>query len=190
MNKKEFLKNRAEYNRLTKYVDKLFGIIESEREYYRTEIEQNDYNDDDIWAIVKGSLNNTELAILKLCLKYTCDFRIERYYINRYDYDELDMNFNEIMIGFMKYNLQCYYLTELDYDEYKTLSPHKKYGQFTRFIDVLNEFKQFHQLELLHLDPIDIFNYDFCDETTSILLSSDSETDEDDEPDEPEEPVE
>ena len=206
MNKKQFLKNRAEFNRLKKYVYKLLIELEKEVKYYKDEIKQNDYNDDDIWAIVKGSLNNTDLAILKLYFKYACKFNQHgRHHAKWFNYgdsfstfnssDELLWDFNLIMKFYMTdscFLIDSIFDWKLDYDDYKKtyedFKLSKRYEQFTRLIHALNEFKQSHQAELLNQEPIDVFNYGFCDETTSILLSSDSETDEDEEPDEPDEP--
>jgi hypothetical protein len=184
MNKKQFQKAKAEFNRFKKYVSALVNRIQEEEKYYNDEIKQKDYNDDDIWAIIKGCFNNTELSVLDLHFKYLCEFYDYPYW----HYYDFKRTFNEILIAYMRCDVRISWFSgsDLDYDVYKKWyhSEYKnryqndsKFFQFTNFCNALNEFKQSHQ-SILNLEPIDVYNYDDCDVET------------DDEPDEPDEPDE
>lgn len=187
MNLNELLKIfDAELKKIRGYSQELLLRLYEERKYYKNEIKNNDYSDDDIWAIIKGCFNNTELAFLHFYLKYSCKFG----HLNFCSFVIKLMKDTSIYIydDFIRVYISCDDLKY--YNKYGKRGPNDMTAKFIDFCNGLNEFKKSHQAELLNKEPIDIYNYDFCDETTSILLSSDSETDEDDEPDEPEEPVE
>lgn len=194
MNKKEFLKARAEFNRFKRHTNRLLDELRDEKKYYGNEIKQYDYNDDDIWAIVLGTLNNTEIAILTLDLEYLCKFNRHKghsgkwfiYGSSHYYYNDSIWDFQRIIIEDMESDLEIRYKYDyghLDYGDYKMYPWRECYKDFTKWYDALNEFKQSHQVELLNQEPVDTYVYDdgVGNKPTPVYIS-------DDEPDEPDEP--
>ena len=75
-----------------KYINNIINRLIEEYEYYKIEIENDDYDDNDLIAIIKGTLNITEYKHLKVYFKAYNEF-LKNHYSNNYLYmDIFDLN--------------------------------------------------------------------------------------------------
>jgi hypothetical protein len=69
ISKKDYKKITKEIIRLLKFCENLIAKINDEKCYYYEEIQSGDYSDDDIEAIIKGTLNDYEVEMVSICLQ-------------------------------------------------------------------------------------------------------------------------
>jgi hypothetical protein len=69
ISKKDYKKITKEIIRLLKFCENLIAKINDEKCYYYEEIQSGDYSDDDIEAIIKGTLNDYEVEMVSICVQ-------------------------------------------------------------------------------------------------------------------------
>lgn len=179
-NYKEYSKAVDNVFKFEKYIVGLFKKINADHNYYREEIENNDYNDEDLEAIVKGCFNKTELDLIHIFLTYwACIHNLDSHkYYNYYD-GLYNSNILYVLIIYLKYNISFslhrneseFKPKNKSYKEYKKWFYGKYnnsiYSNFDELCIALNKY----QSDDYYIKPIE-------HEKTNIVLSDDS----DDEP--------
>jgi hypothetical protein len=114
ISKKDYKKITKEIIRLLEFCDILIKKIIDEKCYYEKEIKSGDYSDDDIEAIIKGTLNDYEVEMVSICLQmlifenWTERLEKDKYcllkWILKYDifYYEILVNIREMAKSFKK----------------------------------------------------------------------------------------
>jgi hypothetical protein len=106
--------SETEHQRITSELSKFFKecnicniFLSKEFHYYKDEILSGDYSDDDIEAIIRGSLNDYEVHILSMCIQmfgyYNCKDRLEE---NKYC----------VLVDYMKNGNMFNFLVSFDYE--------------------------------------------------------------------------
>jgi hypothetical protein len=151
--------SETEHQRITSELSKFFKecnicniFLSKEFHYYKDEILSGDYSDDDIEAIIRGSLNDYEVHILSMCIQmfgyYNCKDRLEE---NKYC----------VLVDYMKNGNMFNFLVSFDYEytydkmeritgikkDYTMSCDLKKYGNMFNFLESFDYDYKFDTME-------------------------------------------
>ena len=107
ISKTEHRRIKRELSKLFKECDILHDLLLVEWRYYADEIISGDYTDDDIEAIIRGTLNDYEVHILSMCIQMFCYYNCK---------DRLEENKYCVLVDYMKNGYMFNFLGSFDYD--------------------------------------------------------------------------